>query len=75
MLHSYPLPASEDASSIDWLFVADSLNFSFWSLQEDSHYSVELHGVKYTGYMALCAAITKALEVCSILMISIMWIL
>nr|SVE92530.1 EOG090X0A16 [Megafenestra aurita] len=62
MLHSYPLPASEDASSIDWLFVADSLNFSFWSLQEDSHYSVELHGVKYTGYMALCAAITKALE-------------
>nr|SVE73079.1 EOG090X0A16 [Ceriodaphnia reticulata] len=62
MLHSYPLPATEDASSIEWLFVADTLNFSFWALEENAHYSVELHGVLYTGYMALCAAITKALE-------------
>ena len=51
MLHSYPLPASADASSIEWLFVADCLNFSFWALEENEHYSVELHGVFYTGYM------------------------
>nr|SVE94380.1 EOG090X0A16 [Simocephalus serrulatus] len=62
MLHAYPLPVSVDASSIEWLFVGDALNFSFWALEEDAHYSVELHGVKYTGYMALCAAITKAIE-------------
>ena len=61
MIHNYPLPQAEDISSIEWMFVADSLNFSFW--EEDSHYSVELHGISYTGYMALCAALTKALEV------------
>nr|SVE75268.1 EOG090X0A16 [Daphnia dolichocephala] len=62
MIHSYPLPVAEDASSIEWLFVADALNFSFWALEENAHYSVELHGKQYTGYMALCAAITKAQE-------------
>nr|SVE93759.1 EOG090X0A16 [Scapholeberis mucronata] len=60
MLHSYPLPTAEDNSSIEWLFVTDALNFSFW--REDDHYSIELHGVCYTGYMALCAAVTRALE-------------
>ncbi|XP_046639735.1 queuosine salvage protein-like isoform X2 [Daphnia pulicaria] len=62
MIHSYPLPVTEDVSSIEWLFVADALNFSFWALEENVHYSVELHEKQYTGYMALCAAITKALE-------------
>lgn len=45
------------------MFVADALNFSFWALEENAHYSVELRGNQYTGYMALCAAITKAQEV------------
>ncbi|KZS05422.1 UPF0553 protein [Daphnia magna] len=62
MIHSYPLPVIEDASSIEWMFVADALNFSFWALEENAHYSVELRGNQYTGYMALCAAITKAQE-------------
>nr|CAH0112445.1 unnamed protein product [Daphnia galeata] len=62
MIHSYPLPVTEDESSIEWLFVADALNFSFWAAEENAHYSVELHGKQYTGYMALCAAITRALE-------------
>nr|SVE69941.1 EOG090X0A16 [Eubosmina coregoni] len=62
-IHSYPLPIDGEPASIEWLFVADVLNFSFWQLQEDQHYTVELKGIKYTGYMALCAALTKALEV------------
>lgn len=62
MLHTYPLPVCANNSSIDWLFVSDTLNFSFWALDEDQHYTFELKGVRYTGYMALCAAITKALE-------------
>lgn len=61
-IHSYPLPVDGEPSSVEWLFVADVLNFSFWQLEEDQHYTVELKGVKYTGYMALCAALTKALE-------------
>ena len=43
--------------------MADTLNFSFWEPEESQHYAVELKGIRYTGYMALCAAITKALEV------------
>lgn len=63
MIHSYPLPIKEDESSVEWMFVADSLNFSFWALEEDKHYTIELKEQRYTGYMALCAAITRALEV------------
>ena len=63
MLHSYPLPLAADETSIDWMFVADTLNFSFWGLEEGHHYAVELHGKQYTGYMALCAALTRAVEV------------
>jgi len=62
MLHSYPLPLAADETSIDWMFVADTLNFSFWGLEEGHHYAVELHGKQYTGYMALCAALTRAVE-------------
>jgi len=63
MLHEYPLPLAADESSIDWMFVADTLNFSFWGQDEGQHYAVELHGKQYTGYMALCAALTRAVEV------------
>ena len=63
MLHSYPLPENADEAAIEWMFVADTLNFSFWAEAEDQHYTIELKGVRYTGYMALCAAITRALEV------------
>lgn len=62
MLHEYPLPLAADESSIDWMFVADTLNFSFWGQDEGQHYAVELHGKQYTGYMALCAALTRAVE-------------
>jgi len=62
MLHSYPLPLAVDETSIDWMFVADTLNFSFWGQDEGQHYAVELHGKQYTGYMALCAALTRAVE-------------
>lgn len=70
-IHSYPLPVDGEPSSVEWLFVADVLNFSFWQLEEDQHYTFELKGVKYTGYMALCAALTQALEVNNVTILSI----
>ncbi len=49
MIHSYPLPQKEDSSSVEWLFVADTLNYSFWEMEEEEHYTIDLHGVRYTG--------------------------
>lgn len=62
MIHSYPMPSVADEASVEWLFVVDTLNFSFW-VHEDKHYTIDHKGTKYTGCMALCAAVTKALEV------------
>ena len=42
MLHSYPLPEKADEAAIEWMFVADTLNFSFWAEAEDQHYTIEL---------------------------------
>ena len=49
MIHSYPLPQKEDPSSVEWLFVADTLNYSFWEMEEEEHYTIDLHGTRYTG--------------------------
>lgn len=48
--------------AIDWIFVVDTLNFSFWTDNESSFdkYSVSYGGKSYTGYWALCAAINRA---------------
>jgi hypothetical protein len=54
-----------DRSAVDWIFVVDTLNFSFWSetnKSKDSNKSpfyVEHKGVRYTGYWALPAAINN----------------
>ncbi|VDN17316.1 unnamed protein product, partial [Dibothriocephalus latus] len=49
-----------DASTVRWIFLVDSLNFSFWT--EDVKYAVSFRGENHTGYMALCAAVNRALE-------------
>ncbi|KAJ1917459.1 hypothetical protein H4219_003202 [Mycoemilia scoparia] len=61
----HPLnPKVADKSAIDWIFVVDTLNFSFWSdqIQSDKKYAVTLDGVKYKGYWSLCACINRALR-------------
>ncbi len=42
----------------------DSLNFSFWTDEGVPKYVVSFKGAPYTGYMALCAAVNRAIEVC-----------
>ncbi|CAO3636469.1 unnamed protein product [Cunninghamella blakesleeana] len=63
-------PKELTQDTVDWIFLVDLLNFSFWSDidSEDkskSHpdrYAIKYNGVSYTGYWSLCAAINKALD-------------
>ncbi|KAM3588653.1 hypothetical protein VKS41_001094 [Umbelopsis sp. WA50703] len=67
----HPLnPKIADGTAIDWIFLVDLLNFSFWSERDPddksvphpARYAVEYDGVKYTGYWALCACINRAIK-------------
>lgn len=55
-----PQEANEDA--VNWVFVADVLNFSFWSEHEDHKCLVKYKGKTYSSYWSLCAAINRALD-------------
>lgn len=62
--------------SINWIFLIDTLNFSFWSDNElipdplpsnykpsnIEKYTVIYNQIPYTGYWALCAAVNRALD-------------
>nr|XP_020458021.1 UPF0553 protein C9orf64 homolog isoform X2 [Monopterus albus] len=49
-------------SALNWVFVVDTMNFSFWPENETQQCEVTYKGNTYTGYMTLCAAITRAME-------------
>lgn len=55
-----PRAANEEA--VSWVFLADTLNFSFWSDDEKKKYLVNYKGKMYSGYWSLCAAINRALD-------------
>ncbi|VDK33346.1 unnamed protein product [Taenia asiatica] len=55
-------PKAETPSTVNWIFLIDSLNFSFWTDEDIPKYVVTFKGQPYTGYMALCAAVNRALE-------------
>ncbi|KAJ1679253.1 hypothetical protein EV182_002423 [Spiromyces aspiralis] len=57
-------PKVADERAVDWIFVVDTLNFSFFSdlKDEDRQYAVTLDGVQYKGYWSLCACINRALR-------------
>lgn len=55
-------PRGTDEAALDWVFVVDSLNFSFWAEQEERKCEVRYGGTAYTGYWALCAAVNRALD-------------
>ena len=59
-LHPQPL----DASTVEFIFAMDLLNFSFWSpdLKADKVYAVEYRGKTWTGYWSLVAVLQRALE-------------
>lgn len=46
-------------NALDWIFVADTLNFCFWSYTGAEKWSVEGH----SGYYALEAALARAVKV------------
>lgn len=77
---SSPLnPKKMNEFSLNWIFLVDTLNFSFWSdneliqmsdlLPENfkpssvEKYMVNYNQIPYTGYWALCAAVNRALDV------------
>ncbi len=55
-----PNVANEEA--IDWIFVVDTLNFSFWPDGEEI-FTVNYRGKLWTGDWSLCAAIDRAIDV------------
>ncbi|KAL4238109.1 hypothetical protein ACF0H5_002821 [Mactra antiquata] len=55
-------PKKMDKAALDWIFVADTLNFSFWSADDTEKYVVKYGGKDYTGYWSLCAAMNRAID-------------
>ncbi|XP_003738070.1 queuosine salvage protein [Galendromus occidentalis] len=51
-------PKEMSDATVEWIFVVDLLNFSFWS----PTYQVEYEGQMHTGYWALCACLNRALK-------------
>ncbi|KJE92058.1 hypothetical protein CAOG_03086 [Capsaspora owczarzaki ATCC 30864] len=60
---SNPLnPQSLSDATLEWIFVVDTLNFSFWPEDPAVPFTVEYKDKSYTNYWSLCAAINRALE-------------
>ncbi|EFP08251.1 hypothetical protein CRE_16854 [Caenorhabditis remanei] len=53
-------PKSGDKEAVQWVFLVDTINFSFWP-DEGAHYDVSWNGKTYTGYFSACAAVNKAI--------------
>ncbi|XP_071082919.1 queuosine 5'-phosphate N-glycosylase/hydrolase-like [Haliotis cracherodii] len=55
-------PKTMDEAAVNWVFVADALNFCFWSQDPSKKYYVDYRGKRWTGYWCLCAALNRAIE-------------
>ncbi|CAF1933450.1 unnamed protein product [Rotaria magnacalcarata] len=56
-------PKGNDQSTIDWIFLASTLNFSFWTDDnQNESYCRKYKNNIYYGYYALCVAINQALD-------------
>ena len=53
-------PKTQDASTVDWIFLVDLLNFSFWS-SRGRVYTVTYKNVSYQGYWTLCACMNRGI--------------
>nr|CAB3219590.1 UPF0553 protein C9orf64 homolog [Phallusia mammillata] len=56
----HPKVANEDA--INFIFVIDTLNFSFWSDDPELKFEVKYDGRTYTGYWSMVAALRRAFD-------------
>jgi hypothetical protein len=43
---------------LDWIFLVDTLNFSFWTAEGETPFACDGH----RGYWSLCAAVNRALR-------------
>jgi hypothetical protein len=62
---THPLhPKAKDNTTVEWIFLVDLLNFSFYSDErdKDKKFYVTYEGERYTGYWSLCAAVNRALK-------------
>ncbi|KAI5204946.1 hypothetical protein AUEXF2481DRAFT_97722 [Aureobasidium subglaciale EXF-2481] len=56
-------PKAKDEATLNFIFVMDLLNFSFWSEKPESErYAVEYRGQTWTGYWSLVACLQRALD-------------
>ena len=57
-------PKTKDESTVEFIFLMDLINFSFWSDIDDTdkQFSIEYKGENWTGYWSLVAAIQRALD-------------
>lgn len=57
-------PKVKDKSTVDFIFIMDLLNFSFWSdhTKSEHKFAVEYRGQLWTGYWSLVAALQRALD-------------
>ncbi|XP_067886132.1 queuosine salvage protein [Heterodontus francisci] len=55
-------PQTMSEASINWVFVTDTLNFSFWSENDDHKCLIKYKGKMHSGFWSLCAAINRALD-------------
>jgi len=54
-LHPSDLNCKEEKAA--WVFLIDTLNYAFWTPENQIPYQVTFNGKPYTGYWSLCAAI------------------
>jgi hypothetical protein len=47
---------------LEWIFVIDILNFSFFAEPNEELFACDYQGQIYTGYWSLCACINRALD-------------
>jgi len=60
---THPLnPKVANEQALDWIFVVDALNFSFWTPSNDVKFMVRYGNEEHTGYWSLCAAVNRALD-------------
>src|SRR4051794_35357070 len=56
-------PKIANEKTIDWIFMIDLLNFSFWSEKDGSErFAILYKEKKCVGYWSLCAVINRAIE-------------
>src|SRR5271163_4863711 len=57
-------PKSMSVEAVEWIFLIDLLNFSFFSDETDPEKEsfVTSQGARFTRYSSLCAAVKRALD-------------